>query len=105
MALRASELEPTFAEAVHGALVELEWKPRSLYARYEIGGGELSQSTIENYLAGISRPQIDDYNILAAVLNEALGEERFPRLPFRPSKLRGRDSNPQPSVFTMPAVA
>jgi hypothetical protein len=85
MALRASEMEQTFAEAVQVALVSLEWKPRSLFARYEIAGGKMSQSTIENYIAGVSRPQIDDYNILARVLNEALGEERFPELPFRSS--------------------
>lgn len=96
MALREPEMEMTFAEAVHAALVELGWRPRSLFSRYDLAGGQLSQSTIDNYIAGTSTPQIDDYNILAGVLNAAMGEERFPRLPFRP-KWVARESNPEPT--------
>lgn len=89
MAMRAKENEATLAEALRAALAELRMAQDDFWARYRIAGGKVKLAAFKNYLRGISEPQVHDYDLMAMVMNQELGEERFPRVPF---KARGGDN-------------
>lgn len=82
MAIRASQLQVTLADALETARRAAGLSQDDLWFRYKQDGGVIGLAAFKNYLRGLSDPQWHEYDIIAKVLNEALGEERLPRLPF-----------------------
>ena len=87
MAMRASRLEVTLATALETARTAARLSQDDFWFLYKQHGGTIGLAAFKNYLRGLSDPQWHEYDVMAEVLNEALGEERLPRIPF----LRGSD--------------
>jgi hypothetical protein len=83
MARRAKELPVTLANALETARRASGLSQDGLWFLYKQKGGEIGLAAFKNYLRGSSDPQWHDYDIIAECLNEALGEERLPRVPFQ----------------------
>lgn len=95
MALRASGIQVTLHDALETARKAAGLTQDDFWFRYKQAGGTIGLAAFKNYLRGLSDPQWDEYDCMAEVLNEALGEERLPRLPFQRSPLEptgGRES-------------
>lgn len=103
MALRASRIQVSLADALETARKAAKLSQDDLWFRYKQVGGTIGLAAFKNYLRGLSDPQWNEYDCIAQVLNEALGEERLPRLPFhRATEDDGgawvaRESNPEPT--------
>lgn len=114
MGIRAEAIQMTLADALENARRAAGLSQDDFWFRYKQAGGTIGLAAFKNYLRGLSDPQWDEYDYMAEVLNEALGDERLPRLRFqrrpvgdgRPQvELRGRDSNSQPSGYQYANVA
>lgn len=82
MALRAEQIGMTLASALELARKAAGLSQDDLWFRYKQAGGKIGLAAFKMYLRGQSDPQWHEYAIIADVLNEAIGEERLPRLPF-----------------------
>jgi hypothetical protein len=85
MALRAERIEVTLANALETARRAAGLSQDRFWFLYVQAGGTIGLAAFKNYLRGLSDPQWQEYDCMAKALNDALGEERLPRLPFRHS--------------------
>ena len=87
MAMRAQRIEVTLSSALETARTAAGLSQDDFWFLYKQRGGTIGLAAFKNYLRGLSDPQWHEYDVMAETLNEALGEERLPRIPF----LRGTD--------------
>jgi len=101
MALRADQLNVTLADALETARKAARLSQDDFWFRYKQEGGKIGLAAFKMYLRGQSDPQWDEYDVMARVLNAALGEERLPRVPFLRNDNGGSwvagESNPEPT--------
>lgn len=96
---------PDFKESLREAYRAVDLSVQDLWFLYRtVGGNKKNSSSVRSWVYGMTLPDIDQFVILAEVLNDRLRKLGHLDKLVPSIELRGRDSNPQPTGVGLSAL-